>query len=96
MKRAATSEPSSFGRDATLRMTHVMADTLARTCGKDDRKEQMAFGLARQAKTAEGTVFLISQLILPDNMIWPSSRWPLSARRRNTRVASISWPKRQA
>jgi molybdopterin/thiamine biosynthesis adenylyltransferase len=67
MKRIAGNEPSSLGHEATIRMTRVAAEALYAHMRQDDCKEQMAFGLASQAKTAEGTLFLVNELVLPDN-----------------------------
>ena len=66
MRRIASNEPSSLGRETTIRMTRVAADALYTHMRQDGCKEQMAFGLASHAKTAEGTLFLVNELVLPE------------------------------
>ena len=60
-----TNRPASAGK-RTLRMTASTAAVLLDHMRKDQHIEQMAFALARHAKTAQGTLFLIQEVILPD------------------------------
>ena len=66
MKRFRNNEPCSFGHEITLRMTRTVSNDLFTHMRKDSRHEQMAFALGRRAKTAEGTVFFVKDVILPD------------------------------
>ena len=59
-------EISSLGTEVTLRMTKTVAETLLLHMRSDSHREQMAFALARHAKTATGTLVTINEVILPD------------------------------
>lgn len=57
---------STLGRETTIRITRRTAEALNAHMRRDDRTEQMAFGLASQTQTEDGTVFLVDELLLPD------------------------------
>ena len=50
----------------TLRMTRAVGEALFKHMRRDPHQEQMAFATARQAKTADGTLFILDEVILPD------------------------------
>lgn len=66
MKRLTHSGPSSFGREVTVRFGSREAEALFAHMRQDSRREQMAFGLASRSKTAQGTLLIVNQLLLPD------------------------------
>jgi molybdopterin/thiamine biosynthesis adenylyltransferase len=66
MRRLGNNEPCSLGREIVLRMTQPVAKALFAHMQRDPHREQMAFALGRQAKTALGTVFVIKETIFPE------------------------------
>ncbi len=52
-------------RETVLRMSRTIASTLAAHMRQDSHNEQMAFGLAKQVDTVDGTEFLLDELLLP-------------------------------
>jgi len=66
MRRADNKHPSTFGREVTIRLTRRVANVLAEHLRHDPNKEQMAFALGHQASTAEGTLLLFDELVLPE------------------------------
>jgi molybdopterin/thiamine biosynthesis adenylyltransferase len=50
----------------TVRINRTNAKVLSEHMCQDSHNEQMAFGLATIARTAEGSVFQITELVLPD------------------------------
>jgi molybdopterin/thiamine biosynthesis adenylyltransferase len=67
MKRASNHSPSSFGETVAVRLGRNVANVLYEHMRRGARfNEQMAFGLAASARTAEGAVFIVTELILPD------------------------------
>ncbi len=62
-----TSNPfSTFGRETTIRMTAATAGFFLDHMRRDPGQEQMAFGLATHTETADGTIFLVNEFIIPD------------------------------
>jgi len=66
VKTTNQNECSSFGREVTVRLTRSTARVLHAHMRQDARNEQMAFGLATRARTAEGTLLIVNELLLPD------------------------------
>ena len=66
MKTTTNTKVSSFGREVTFRCPRHVATVLNAHMRQDAGNEQIAFGLATRAKTAEGTLIVVNELILPD------------------------------
>ena len=67
MNSRENGEPCSYGNEIALRMSARPAGVLYQHMRSDPGVEQMAFALARPAKTAEGTIFLVRDILLPGN-----------------------------
>ncbi|TWU21312.1 HesA/MoeB/ThiF family protein [Bythopirellula polymerisocia] len=66
MKRALHNTPVGFGPERVLRIRQHEAEELFAHMRQDERKEQMAFGLGYHQQTAQGTIFQVNDIILPD------------------------------
>ena len=66
MKRLKSTSSSALGPEARLRMPPATFKALAQHLRQDPRLEQLAFGLCREAQTADGTVYLLRQLLIPE------------------------------
>jgi molybdopterin/thiamine biosynthesis adenylyltransferase len=65
LARTASNPLSAYGREIILRSTAAAAAPLFEHMRQDPNCEQMAFGLAGQAPTADGTIFLLNEFIIP-------------------------------
>jgi molybdopterin/thiamine biosynthesis adenylyltransferase len=65
MRRTLNNLSSSFGREVAVRLSRSAAEVLGQHMRQDTHQEQMAFGLGYHAKTADGTVLLVKDLMLP-------------------------------
>lgn len=66
MKRLKRNDPSSLGKETAVRMSQKTSRILSNHMQNDRRKEQMAFAFGRHATTADGTMFLVNELFLPE------------------------------
>ena len=67
MKTIKQIQSSALGQKINVRFTRSVFDTLQKTFLEDQKNEQFAFGLFRQAKTADGTSLLVQDIFFPDD-----------------------------
>jgi molybdopterin/thiamine biosynthesis adenylyltransferase len=67
MKRTSEITSSAMGRSVNIRMPRQIFNTLADHLRQDPHIEQFAFILARPARTADGTILIVQDLLLPDD-----------------------------
>lgn len=66
MTRATNIEGSILGRHVGIRFGREVFDALTQHLLRDSRDEQFAFGLFSMAKTADGTMLVVQDIVLPD------------------------------
>jgi molybdopterin/thiamine biosynthesis adenylyltransferase len=64
-QKSKNKSPSTYGREVTLRIAGSCAKALLEHMRQDPHREQMAFGLAHEARTADGTAFILCDAFLP-------------------------------
>ena len=67
MKTIKQIQSSALGQKINVRFTRPVFDSLKKNFLKDRKNEQFAFGLFRQAKTADGTSLLVQDIFFPDD-----------------------------
>ena len=67
MNRNQSPTLSGFGKEVILRIRQKEADQLHRHMRQVSQCEQIAFGLGVHERTANGTVFILNELLLPDS-----------------------------
>ena len=66
MERLSNTRDSALGRTVRMRFSSATFAGLRAHLRKNKVEEQFAFGLFSQARTAEGTVLIVRELLLPD------------------------------
>ncbi len=68
MKSLFHNSTSGLGHETVVRMTLTTGQALFNHMRADRNREQMAFALGHHAQTPDGTMFLLRELILPDEL----------------------------
>ncbi|MHB9081281.1 MAG: ThiF family adenylyltransferase [Pirellulaceae bacterium] len=68
MKSLFRSKRTGSGRETVVRMTRTTGQHLFDHMRADPHREQMAFALGHHTQTPDGTMFLLRELILPDEV----------------------------